>query len=308
MRFTRGNATVETAKLYFLQRAHVERAAKEYLVGRKEKAIPTIQSIVEALVVELPNLLTGEQAPQLSTWNITPETSPELRIYIQNLVLHDARNYNNACAFLQRNRFFFIDPPDHTVSAGQLLSSAASESLNRLDSIRAYIEQNLEPESASIIRPLQTLYLLQAITRLLFVRLGRQILERNDGLWQNPSVIERAMKSFARSWPDIQLDRTEDHFLSLDLCDYCLENNSSEAMPRLQTQSEKARYSAFCKYIRWMLLDGEDGPGVAATIAILGQKTCERRRTRVDDYLKALLEKHGLSSKDQSLGFREVAV
>lgn len=47
--------------------------------------------------------------------------------------------------------------------------------------------------------------------------------------------------------------------------------------PRLTTQEQKDWYKALCKFLRWVFVDGSEGPGMAATMEILGRERCGAR-------------------------------
>lgn len=304
MKFTKGNTTVNLEKLWFLQRAHAERAAKLYSADKNDKAGATVETMVDAIIKELPTLLKDHDAEQRRISRDVADRNlvkiSDLRTYIRNIVVSDARNYTTPPAFLQRNRFFFVEPPDYLDSPDGSSANVAVESMSKLDRVRARFEKNPKDVQGTILQSVYALYNLQRITHLILLRLDGQWFRGKEAVWQDPRAIEYAMKTAVASLPETELANLENRYLGPELWTCFSDYSRSDLMPKLQSQMRKEQYGALCKYTRWVFLNGEDGPGVAATIAVLGRDTCLRRSNRATKYIDTLFKSYEDNSSDRS--------
>lgn len=123
MRFTKGNTTVSLEKLWFLQRGHAARIAKE--VADEDVSEPSTEW--KDMVVRVLKVVT--EAGQTST----PSGAP-LQVYIERLLQLDAKSYSTPSAFYTDHVHFFTEPewqvytnPDPQTASTVDLRSAAEK-------------------------------------------------------------------------------------------------------------------------------------------------------------------------------------
>ena len=297
MKFTKGNTIVNLDKLWFLQRAYVERAVQRHLEGERQRRSFAIQTIVRDVINELLNFLKDpnnahyKPLPQVKNLLDTPTSNPALNAYVEAIIVHDARNYTTAPAFLVRNRFFFVDstriePPDPSSEKDpQTISDlppwASADHLGQI-----------APGSLA-----EAFAVLHLMARSLFSTLER--LQQDDAsAWRDHRAIERATKHIAKN-ADLFVRTRGREELPLIFSDLNAMEAAGDRMPSLKDPAEKARYGLFCKYLRWTLLYGSQGPSIAVTVALLGRENCERRLVESEKWMDAMrstLQPHEVSA------------
>lgn len=202
LQFTKGNATVDEGKLWFLQRAHVARLVE------RTPSDPTPPDSLADLLARLTAALHA--AFPTAAAAVSPAT-------LRALLRADARNYTTPAAFIQRNVCFFRPTAAPPRLPDWLAADAAAA---------------------------RTLAALAADTL------------RCADAWRH-DALEAAMK-----------DATARH---------AREVGGEGEEEAATAQRQKAWYKQLCRYLRWALLEGHDGPGLGWTMEILGAEVARRR-------------------------------
>lgn len=126
MKFTTGDTVVTFDKLWYLQKAHAERYAKSDTTGHGPKILlmtgPILEVLKEENWIDSTNRILGHH---------------NVESYVAKLVQLDARNYTNASAFVERNKYFFQTPDEQA-----LLTSRPSGHLHHMPSAMPSVAQN----------------------------------------------------------------------------------------------------------------------------------------------------------------------
>jgi glutamyl-tRNA synthetase len=126
MKFTKGETVVTLEKLWYLQRAHAERYASSDTTSHGAKMSLMTEPILEILKerngIDRANRVLGHH---------------NAKNYVTELVQLDARNYTNASAFVERNKYFFQTPDEQA-----LLSSRPSGHLHYVPTAISAVAQD----------------------------------------------------------------------------------------------------------------------------------------------------------------------
>lgn len=126
MKFTTGETVVTFEKLWYLQRAHAEQYAKSDTTGHGAKLSLMTEPILDVLKernwIGSTNCVIGHHNAEN---------------YVAKLVQLDARNYTNASAFVERNKYFFQTPNEQA-----LLSSRPSGHLHHMPTAMSSVHQD----------------------------------------------------------------------------------------------------------------------------------------------------------------------
>lgn len=125
MQFTKGNTTVTLEKLWFLQRNHAARAAStrtfelDDMAQRIQAEVHTVLSSYSPATyagvrTAFPNNMMQDQSehmPSVLTYLTKTARGMDGLEYCRGLLHIDAKNYSTPAEFVQRNLFFFVEPP-----------------------------------------------------------------------------------------------------------------------------------------------------------------------------------------------------
>ncbi|PGH04415.1 glutamate-tRNA ligase [Polytolypa hystricis UAMH7299] len=207
LKLTKGNVTVAFEKMWYLQKAHAQRSAKE--------GSSTFDNIVDQITELAEKTYPAEQLTSILK-------SRTLNLYIASILTHTARTYTTPAAFLSQNAAFFtptIARPPYTPTT----QSSASQ-----------------PQSSNNNIPLPTLHTAAAALSLV------------------PPT----------HWTATMHTQNINAFTSSSL-----PTDQDQGLKQSTTTFKKELYN----YLRWALVGGSHGPGIPATMGILGREECVRR-------------------------------
>ncbi|KAF2860011.1 hypothetical protein K470DRAFT_248241 [Piedraia hortae CBS 480.64] len=121
LKFTRGNATVQSGKLWYLQKKHVALLAKGVREGGSREALqPLVAPMMQVVRERFPDF-------------VAQRGEVDLQRYCEDVILADERNFTSPRAFLERNKFFFAwDNSGDSPSVLEQVESCVEEMMNAL--------------------------------------------------------------------------------------------------------------------------------------------------------------------------------
>ena len=268
LKFTRGNTMVLMEKMWFLQKAHVQRLCEETRSGRNKKAM---KPVLDRVVAEV-------ERKYVDLASALPLTSQKLSVaaYCRNILLADSAAYQNAAQFVDRNSYFFAyDLPTESDSPSTQLRADSQVSTLDIQNLIQSLLATVNPEK-TYTNPAHPKPLTDASPSELALAKPPTDLERASARIHAFLNLEIWRRSLAGSpTPDHDLpftDQPVDITSTAKALSVGSEGAGAEMLKRYK-QWQKLTM----RYLRGKLAEGTPGPGVGILMAVLGYKECCRR-------------------------------
>ena len=277
MAFTKGNAIVDPGKLVYLNTAHSRRVTLDYLQNphKEHKTLDAmIYQVMQCLPDILPTLYGDQKGKPKAQWQAKLPVPQKFDLveYVRQLLLCAAGNYKTPGDFSYGLRYFFSEVPFER--ADELAKPSTRKHI--MQSFRDKAQPIADAASVNI----ESLHL--ALDSLFKILYEKDVWNSDDLVTNTISCVSRTLSQHLESSAPASALRTALATASTEMKESAEYGGASSPTTdaestRRPSKTEKDCRRSFCAYARLVLMDGLNGPGIHATITLLGRQVCMRR-------------------------------